>query len=443
MSFQDPFTFQNQLKAHKRAPFLVPHPGFKPLKSTTGIPLRTPLDFILWGRPEGSLGNSSRAAAPSVPPLQSVARAALNPIGTGYKASGYSAAAPSVPPLQSAARAALNSVGTGYGASGYSADGSSAGSYYSHDSGWLAEKLEWIGEHVWPLPLLEQIGDTLECGEFGTRLVVGCIGGVLLLIAAWGHSATLSWVAAGVGGILGFAATSLIGKVVLFCNKALAFCILLSIGALIIAVTYVTVSFVYSKAAPKRPEPQYQHQQAAAPLPHHPKKARTASAPRSTQQSVITTTQQVADALASVEKAQASPATEQSPSNRETDIAVALSLAKKADAAGDEKTKWESYRRAAEMGSEDGIHMTCMYYGVNVMVHRVTSSASDALRWCNKGAGLGDPFSMYTLGTLYGVGIGVPKDAQQAIHWFKATAAAGDPHLAKDAQDALEHLGAH
>ena len=55
----------------------------------------------------------------------------------------------------------------------------------------------------------------------------------------------------------------------------------------------------------------------------------------------------------------------------------------------------------------------------------VPKNASQAVTWYRKAAEQGDADAQFNLGVMYAKGVGVPKDASQAVTWFRKAAEQG------------------
>lgn len=77
-----------------------------------------------------------------------------------------------------------------------------------------------------------------------------------------------------------------------------------------------------------------------------------------------------------------------------------------------EALKW--YRKAAELGSEEGMYNLA---GVYENGYGVKPSHQEALKWYRKAAERGHGGAHYALARLYEQGQGIPKDLKQSAEW--------------------------
>jgi hypothetical protein len=231
---QDSITRKNQIEACRLTGGLVPHPNFKPLYSWNGLPLGSPFQVALCGRPA-----NSAVSAPDQP------------------TSTY------VPPSIQAAPQMPDTLETTYDDFAYSSDWSSDyATYYSGGKrSWFARKIGWIAGHVWPFPQLEALGDNLTYGNFNTRLIIACAGGFALFLGTFGHSTFWSWTAFAIGAVFGYILTPAIGKVLLFTNRCLVFTVCLAICVVVGGVTYAALSLIVSAASSNHVQPNSLSQQ--------------------------------------------------------------------------------------------------------------------------------------------------------------------------------------
>jgi TPR repeat protein len=82
------------------------------------------------------------------------------------------------------------------------------------------------------------------------------------------------------------------------------------------------------------------------------------------------------------------------------------------------------YKKAADLGSINGISTLgwCYYEGVGTDV-----SKQKAFELYQKAANLGSESAQYDLASMYEIGDGIKKDIDQAIYWYKKSAALGYP----------------
>jgi hypothetical protein len=128
------------------------------------------------------------------------------------------------------------------------------------------------------------------------------------------------------------------------------------------------------------------------------------------------------------------------------DIESILLQAKTAQDRNDLTKAMGFYRTAAEMGNPEGIRMACFdaFNTINFSSKEKLDAQSDLVKWCRKGADLGDGFSMYMLAAMYQVDGGpVPQDTQKAITLLKRVivSPSSSPELISKAQGHLRDLG--
>jgi len=140
---------------------------------------------------------------------------------------------------------------------------------YSGSSGnWFLNRMEWIGSHIFPFPQLEAMGDSMNYGEGIARFLVGCVGGVALLLSTLGNPAALPWLqslfmwavrlavphenvpffaglaALVTGAVIGAMLTPALGKIVLLLNKAMVLAVFLAICGVVAILAYLLVAMI-------------------------------------------------------------------------------------------------------------------------------------------------------------------------------------------------------
>ena len=83
----------------------------------------------------------------------------------------------------------------------------------------------------------------------------------------------------------------------------------------------------------------------------------------------------------------------------------------------------DATRHVAEQGDADAQNTLGLMYGTGRGVPR---DAAEAVRWFRLAAEQGRADAQNTLGLMYGTGLGVPLDAAEAVRWYRLAAEQGN-----------------
>jgi hypothetical protein len=246
----DSKSYNNQCRASWMSGGRIPHPLLGRVRSPTGLPMQSLLEVALFAKPmyptisRPSLPPPTAKSSPTilpdrrkpfdlwpVPPRRAPARPAYEP--ERYEAEPYQ--------LE-------HYEPTAYEPKAYEPERDVDYAPSPSDS-WLVRKIDWIVHEVKPLSELNEVGQVLRDGDLEARLVVAIVFGLAFLLSILGPLDFLPWWAAlGTGVVTGALITPVLGKMVQFVVRFLAYALFFTVVTIAAGAVLAAIALLASAA---------------------------------------------------------------------------------------------------------------------------------------------------------------------------------------------------